>query len=189
MSSFDTSEKNAEIGDAIEKVKSGDIQAYTFIVSRFQKPIFIYCFYLMKNQQEAEDAAQDIFIKGLQNIHGFVPTVSFSAWLYKIAYNHCTDLLKKKSRNYKTYLKYKMNMKQDKTYQYSDYINELLDHLSLEEKQILLLRALEEYSYDEIADIMDLNPTTVRKKYERLRKKLIQKKGMSIYAKYADSGR
>lgn len=70
-----------------------------------------------------------------------------------------------------------MNMKQDKTYQYSDYINELLDHLSLEEKQILLLRALEEYSYDEIADIMDLNPTTVRKKYERLRKKLIQKRG------------
>ncbi|HEY2494511.1 MAG TPA: sigma-70 family RNA polymerase sigma factor [Paenibacillus sp.] len=165
-----------EIKSVIEKVQTGDIQAYTLIIKRFQRQIFLYCYYLLKSQEEAEDAAQDIFIKGLEHINRFSYTVSFSAWLYKIAHNHCLDLIKKRNKNYQSFLEYKTNREQETEHRYTEAIHDLLDHLNVEEQQILLLRSLEEYSYDEIASIMDLKPTTVRKKYERLRKRLIQQK-------------
>lgn len=176
------------IVETIKQVQSGDTQAYHSIIRRFQKQMFLYCFYLLKDHQEAEDATQDIFIKGLQNIHSFSQQVSFSAWLYKIAHNFCNDLLKKKSRNNKLFLLYK-NKEQEVTPTYSGLINELLDVLSLEDRQILLLRALEEYSYDEIASIMGMTTVAVRKRYERLRKKLIHTKEMGTYEHSIYNGR
>lgn len=182
----DTNSKSLEqpddIDEVINKVKAGDKEAYTQIIRSFQKKIYLYCYYLLSSKEEAEDAAQDIFIKGFDRIGNFSPTVSFSSWLYKIAYNHCMDLLKKRSKGLNLLLKYKKEKFHpiaDNSSQYTDYIHELLERLNIEERKILLLRALEEYSYEEIGLIMDLKPAGVRKKYERLRKKLLQQKGGS----------
>ncbi len=62
-------------------------------------------------------------------------------------------------------------------------VHRLLENLRVDEKRILLLRSIEEYSFDEIAAIMDMKATTVRKKYERLRKKLMRENmlGEEIY--------
>ena len=176
--SFDT-----EIKSVVDKVQTGDRQAYTFIIKRFQRQMFLYCYYLLKSQEEAEDATQDIFVKGLEHINRFSNTVSLSAWLYKIAHNHCLDLLKKRNKNHQSLLQYKAEKEQEKDLEYTELIHDLLEHLNVEERQILLLRSLEEYSYDEIASIMDLKPSTVRKKYERLRKKLMKQKnkGGEVY--------
>ncbi len=72
-------------------------------------------------------------------------------------------------------------MKQDQVKQtqtpmpeYDEMIHRLLENLCVDEKRILLLRSIEEYSFEEIAAIMDLKAATVRKKYERLRKKIIK---------------
>ncbi|MGW8958212.1 RNA polymerase sigma factor [Paenibacillus sp. NPDC055715] len=176
MEKLHVNKQDADINLVIEQVQTGDKQAYTHIIQRYQQQIFLYCYYLLKNQEEAEDAAQEIFIKGLEHIHQFVPTVSFSAWLYKIAQNHCNDLLKRNTRTFKSFIQYKLNLKQQPAHEYTDLIHELLDHLTLEERQILLLRSLEEYSYEEIATIMELKPSNTRKKYERLRKKLNHQK-------------
>lgn len=166
--------EDTELRSVLDKVQLGDNQSYTLIIGRFQRQIFLYCYYLLRSHEEAEDATQDIFIKGLENIKKFSYNVSFSAWLYKIARNHCTDLLKVRGRNYKSLMQYKINMKeQEKECSYTDMIHDLLDNLNMQEKQIFLLRSLEEYSYEEIASIMELKPTTIRKKYERMRKKLI----------------
>lgn len=178
-----------QLAGIIAKVQGGDTAAFAYIIVQYQKPIYLYCYYLLRNRQEAEDAAQDIFIRGLANIGQYVPSVSFSAWLYRIAHNHCNDLLKKQSRAYKGLLSYRRNQAEGHTPEYTDYIMELLNHLRLEEKQILLLRALEEYSYEEIAEIMNIKAATVRKKYERIRKKCIQQKELGNYAVYATKGR
>lgn len=173
MEKLNTNNQNADINLVIEQVQAGDKQAYTHIIRRYQQQIFLYCYYLLKNREEAEDAAQEIFIRGLEHIHHFVPTASFSAWLYKIAQNHCTDLLKRNARTFKSFIQYKLNLKQQPIYEYTNLIHELLDQLSLKDRQILLLRSLEDYNYEEIATIMGLKSSTIRKRYERLRKKLI----------------
>ncbi|MBB3132228.1 RNA polymerase sigma-70 factor (ECF subfamily) [Paenibacillus rhizosphaerae] len=173
---------NTELIFILEKVKSGDVQSYTHVIRLFQKQIFLYCYYLLKNREEAEDATQEIFIKGLENINRFSYNASFSAWLYKIAHNHCTDLIKIRSKHNNVIKQYQRQ--EPNQTDYTDIIHDLLENLTLEERQILLLRSLEEYSYSEISLIMDLKPTTVRKKYERIRKKLMQQKeleGAKLY--------
>ncbi|EJW18930.1 RNA polymerase sigma factor [Paenibacillus alvei] len=159
---------------AIAQVKRGDKEAYTHIIHRFQKQIYLYCYYLLGSKEEAEDAVQDIFIKGFQRIHLFEPQVSFSAWIYKIAYNHCLDILNRRSRRRKILSLLKRDQINDQELKYEDLVYQLLDKLSTEERHILLLRAVEEYSFDEISEIMDIKPSTIRKKYERLRKKLLR---------------
>lgn len=169
---------DTDLKSIVGRVQQGDKQAYALIIQRFQRQMFLYCYYLLKSQEEAEDATQDIFIKGLENIHRFVYSVSLSAWLYKIAHNHCVDLLKKKNKLYDSLVQYKTDKEQESDHRYTEVIHDLLDKLSMEERQILLLRSLEEYSYEEMASIMELKPNTIRKKYERLRKKLIELKQM-----------
>ncbi|ANS76858.1 hypothetical protein AWM70_21610 [Paenibacillus yonginensis] len=161
---------------AVEKVQSGDISAFPMIIRHLQKNILLYCYYLLEDQAEAEDAAQDIFIKCLRRIQDYVPTASFSAWVYKIAHNHCIDLIKKRNRMRQMLSQYRRERaEEDKGNKYTDQIIQLLEKLNTEEKRILLLRALEEYSFDEIGAIMDLKPATVRKKYERIRKKIVKR--------------
>ncbi|MFC3749946.1 RNA polymerase sigma factor [Paenibacillus sp. GCM10012306] len=171
---------NEDINEVINKVKLGDTESYATIIRCFQRKIYLYCYYLLSSKEEAEDATQDIFIKGYNNLRNFTPTVSFSSWLYKIAYHHCMDLLKKRNKFLDLIFNYKKEKQQpiaDQSSRYTDYVHDLLERLSLEERKILLLRALEEYSFEEIALIMDLKPAGVRKKYERLRKKLLAQKG------------
>lgn len=164
----------------VEQVKLGDKQGYTIIINRFQKQIYLYCYYLLGNKEDAEDAVQEIFIKGFENIDKFTSNISYSAWLYKIAYNHCINLIKRRNRFYNVLKQYKNQESQVHEPLYTEIIHELLDQLNLEERHILLLRAVEEYSFEEISIIMDIKTATIRKKYERIRKKLhkfIKKKG------------
>ncbi|WP_260982687.1 RNA polymerase sigma factor [Lysinibacillus fusiformis] len=142
-----------DIKTIVEQVQTGDIQAYTELIRCFQKPIYTYCYYLLSSKEEAEDASQDIFIKGLENISNFSYMVSFSAWLYKIAHHHCIDLIKKKNKGYKFWAGFKKvyeNQTHIQESRYDNIIHELLEELNVDEKRILLLRSIEEYSFDEI---------------------------------------
>lgn len=169
-------DEKKEIELCIEQVKAGDKQAYGTVIRRFEKPIYIYCYYLLKNREEAEDAAQEIFIKAYENIHLYRQQVSFSAWLYKIAYHHSINLMKKKQRWFRVFSEVKRQYTVDSPLPKESAIHELLELLTHEERHILILKAVEQCSFEEISGIMDLKPATVRKKYERLRKKLIQHK-------------
>ncbi|WP_081949705.1 RNA polymerase sigma factor [Paenibacillus durus] len=80
----------------IKRVQAGEIQDYTYIVKKYQHQIFVYCWRLLGNEQEAEDAVQDILVKAFEKINMYKPTVSFSSWLYKMAYHHCLNLIHRK---------------------------------------------------------------------------------------------
>lgn len=164
-----------QIEIAVALVKAGDYEAYTSIIHRFEKPMYIYCFHLLKNREEAQDAVQEIFIKAYQDIHRYEPTVSFSAWLYKLAYHHSLNLLKKQHRRLRIVAHFKQ---QEETKghipEQKSAITELLTYLTPEERHILLLKAVEQYNFEEIGQIMDCKPATVRKKYQRLRQKLME---------------
>ncbi|WP_249650704.1 RNA polymerase sigma factor, partial [Lysinibacillus sp. D4A3_S15] len=93
--------------------------------------------------------------------------------------HHCIDQLKKKNKGFRFWTGFKKEQMVEQAYEshhYEDSIHQLLEKLNVDEKRILLLRSIEEYSFDEIASIMDSKPATVRKKYERLRKKLLKEK-------------
>lgn len=85
-----------EIEQLVERIKLGDKQAFTSLIRIFEKPMYIYCYHMLKSREEAEDALQEIFIRVYQQIHKYRPNMTFSAWLYKIAYHYSLNQLRSK---------------------------------------------------------------------------------------------
>lgn len=84
---------------AIKEVRAGDIDQFGIIIDLMQKPLFVYCYHMLGHRQEAEDAVQEVFLKAFEQLDSYRHTVSFSAWMYKIAYHHCLNLLNRAKLN------------------------------------------------------------------------------------------
>lgn len=83
----------------IKQVLSGDTEAYRFLVERYQVGLIIHCENIVKDRSDAEDIAQDAFIKAFLDLSAFRRDKGrFSTWLYKIATNLCIDWLRKQGR-------------------------------------------------------------------------------------------
>ena len=80
----------------ISTIQQGNSRQYSLIVKAFQQPIYRYCYRLLANKQDAEDAVQDILVKAYQSLHQYKRAEHFSAWLYRIAYHYCLNLLRKR---------------------------------------------------------------------------------------------
>ena len=163
-----------EIEMLVERTKLGDKEAFASIIKNFEKPMYIYCYHMLKSKEEAEDALQEIFIKVYEQIHKYRPNMSFSAWLYKIAYNYSLNQIRSKKRWFRFIDRYKYDQPETPTQQIDSQttLKDYLNLLTAEERHILVLRAIHRYHFNEISEIMNMKPATVRKKYERLRKKL-----------------
>lgn len=178
VKSTDTGAELMNIEQYVIDAQKGDKQAFAVIIRSFERQIYTYCYYMLKNREEAEDALQEIFIKLYRSIQKYEHQVSFSSWLYKIAYYHCMDMFRKKSRQKKTLSLQKeiQELEHQHLQENIPEVEKLLMSLKVEEKHLLLLRAVEQYSFEEIGQIMECKPATLRKKYERIRKKLIREK-------------
>lgn len=165
------------IEEAINKVRAGERQAFTMLITAYERQIYRYCYYILRSHEEAEDAVQDIFVKVYLELGRFEQRVSFSAWLYKVAHNHCLDLLRRRKRRGRLLSFYKMQLAQnDQESPDNSPVDRLFADLNSEESGLLILRVVEQYSFEEIAQITGHSSAALRKKYERLRKKLIQQK-------------
>jgi len=182
--------------DLIKKAQEGDVEAFEQLIRDYEKRILNYCFRMMGNLSDAEDAAQEVFVKIFRFIDSFNGQSSFSTWLYRIASNVCLDLLRKAKRQPKdTVSIYQEN---DEGEEYSiaiedtepdpyeraqlseaqKVLKEALNQLSDEHKQVIILRDIEGLSYEEIAEAMGTAPGTVKSRINRARqmlKKLLEK--------------
>lgn len=165
---------SGEIEMLVERTKLGDKEAFASIIRNFEKPMYIYCYHMLKSKEEAEDALQEIFIRVYEQIHKYRPNMTFSAWLYKIAYNYSLNQIRSKKRWFRFIDRYKYDQPETSTQQIDSQttLKDFLNSLTPEERHILVLRAIHRYNFNEISEIMNMKPATVRKKYERLRKKL-----------------
>jgi RNA polymerase sigma-70 factor (ECF subfamily) len=82
----------------IVALQKGDEKTYQELVKVFAKPIFNTCFYILQNKEEAEDVTQDIFVTVYQSISFFKGDSKLSTWIYRIALNKCNELLRFKKR-------------------------------------------------------------------------------------------
>ncbi|MBG9793367.1 DNA-directed RNA polymerase subunit sigma [Paenibacillus dendritiformis] len=167
------------IEEKVIQVQAGDVHEYACIlVERFQQPLYRYCTRLLGNRQEAEDAVQEVLVKAYEKIHLYQPVVSFSSWLYKIAYHHCLNLLRRRQLQRKIMWMFRPDDLAPSAEQ--RMTDELFDEplasawlsLSGEERSLLVLRVFEEKSFEEIGTIMNKNREAVKKRYGRVRQKL-----------------
>lgn len=175
----------------ITDVLEGETEKFAEIIRAYQKPIVHYCFRMLGDAGDAEDSGQEIFLKAYRSMGKYNREIPFGAWLYKIAYNHCIDVLRK--RKLAKYLPFfYRDERQHRPVDwwveencYNEFVQRALTKLSAEERNLLILRCVEEKSYDEIGLILQQNNASLRKKYgrtaDKFRKYYAQAKGVEPY--------
>jgi len=164
-----------EVEAVVELVKEGETAQFRRLVLHYQRRLHVYCHHMLGDRTEAEDAVQEIFLKCYRGVHAYAPTVSFSAWLYRIAYRHCLNVIRQRSARRRLFEWLKRMPGASPKTDGSNLLHRLLEPLTAEERHLVLLRAVEQRSYREIADIMNKRPELLRKKYERLRRKMAER--------------
>ncbi len=80
----------------IKKALTGDDNAFGFLVDTYQKPLYSLCYRMLGNSKDAEDAAQESFIRAYQHLKKYDPNRSFATWLLSIASHYCIDQMRKR---------------------------------------------------------------------------------------------
>jgi RNA polymerase sigma-70 factor (ECF subfamily) len=169
----------------IDRVLKGDKSSYALLVERHKNMVFTITNRLMKSREEAEEVAQDAFLKAYRSLKKFRKQSKFSTWLYKIVYNQCISELRKKAQSTvsvddeeyggfdleDTYNKVDSLENADRKY----FIDKAVAQLNEDERMIITLYYQNEMNVDHIADIMNMTASNIKIKLYRSRKKLYAK--------------
>lgn len=166
----------------INAVLEGDINAFSVLVDRYKNLVFTLSLKMLQNSEEAEEAAQDTFVKAYKSLCSFKGNSKFSTWIYKITYNNCLDRMKKQKRNNQVIAINEFTENEVRSLSnVVDIINEkerkqmiktCLDLLPPEESFLLTLYYFNEKSLRQISIIMGISENHVKIKLFRSRKKL-----------------
>lgn len=178
----------ALIKKRIMQVLKGDQSAYGEIVEIYKDKVFQLCYRILGNRHEAEDMAQEAFIRAYVNIASFNIDLKFSTWLYRIATNLCIDRIRKKKPDY--YLDAEVSGTDGLT-MYSQIASDTIlpedevENLELQEtiqreitklpekyRSVIVLKYIEELSLNEISEILDIPLGTVKTRIHRGREAL-----------------
>jgi RNA polymerase sigma-70 factor (ECF subfamily) len=176
-------------GDLVKHARRGDLAAYDELVRRYQERIYATVYHMTANHEDANDIAQDSFIKAFQALKSFRGGSSFYTWIYRIAVNKTINFLKQRKHKHH----FSLNdidfnaendpdlvaLTSDKTpfraaslTELQKKLNEALMKLSEPHRMVVVLHDVQGVSHDEIADIMDCNIGTVRSRLFYARQQL-----------------
>jgi RNA polymerase sigma-70 factor (ECF subfamily) len=175
--------------ELVRRARSGDLEAYDELVKRYQERIYATVYHMTSNHEDANDLAQDSFIKAFQALKSFKGGSSFYTWLYRIAVNKTINFLKqRKNRTHMSLNDLDFNTENnpdlvalisDKTprreaglSELQEKLNEALLKLSEPHRLVVVLHDVQGQSHEEIAKIMDCNIGTVRSRLFYARQQL-----------------
>lgn len=166
----------------VQEARRGDRRAFSRLVEAYQRPVFNLTYRMLGNVEEAEDAAQEAFLRAYSRLGQYDPEMKFSTWLFSIANHYCIDRLRKRRA---TQISIDDNPvlqnlesedprpeRQALQQEARIEVQALLDRLTPEYRTPLVLRYWEEMSYEEIAETMDVTVATVKSRLFRARQQL-----------------
>ncbi len=175
----------------IKRAQQGDSEAFGPLVQKYQQRVFSLVYHLVRRRDEVEDLAQEIFIKAFRAIRSYNFQSSFVTWLSRIATNHCYDYLRHErasrvsfywqmGENSQQELEANAESKPEQVLDHEeqivlkDLVDKLLDRAPENDRKILALKELQDYSVEEIAETLNLKPTTVKVRLHRARKRMLE---------------
>lgn len=161
----------------MKKLIKGDEKAFERLVRENQNRIYAVCLNMLKNPHDAEDAAQDVFVKVFRSIRSFKAESRLETWMTKIAVNTCLDIIRSRRETVDIDEQYDLTdgRTPETELEQSDRrlaLRQALSQLPEEIRSVVVLRFVEERSYEEIAEILNLNLNTVRTRIFRGREKI-----------------
>lgn len=182
--------QNTQEGALVRRAQAGDEAAFRDIVERYQSKVFSIIHGIVRQRNDAEDIAQQVFAKVYFSIKNFDFRSSLITWIYKITVNECFDYLRKKKVRK---LVYESDLSEDEvrrventepsidrqppadaTLARRDYVLKLLTRVSEEERMLLMMKEVEGYSVEELASLTGMNENTIKVKLFRARQKLVK---------------
>lgn len=174
----------------IKKIVSGNVQAYEQLINQYETKIYALCLHLLKDPEEAYDAAQEVCIKVWKQMGSFKGQSKLSTWIYRITTNQCLDILRKNKRKQQEVPLFtdedlgeeeKINVETDIWQDMSTYmaqkelgnvLKQGISELKEDYQVVIILRDIEQRSYEEIACILEISLGTVKSRLSRARSSL-----------------
>jgi RNA polymerase sigma-70 factor (ECF subfamily) len=182
--------RNSDEAILVRRVQAKDEMAFREIVERYQSKVFSIIFGILRNHNDAEDIAQQVFAKIYFSIGNFDFRSSLLTWIYKITVNECYDYLRKKRvrklvyesdfseedsqrmENSEPAMDRAPNI--DSTLEKRDLLMKLLAKVSEEDRTLIMLKEVEGHSVEELAEMTGMNENTIKVKLFRTRQKLLK---------------
>lgn len=180
------SKKSPSDEELIRRFQEDDLYAYELLVDRYKDQLLNFAYRFLGNYEEAEDVVQETFLRLYRKRHAYRQIAKFSTWIYTIASNLAkTELRKRKRRKLVSLTDMGFD---DKDFEIKDYradtergtdralmdkyLQEAIEALPSRFRQVIVLRDIQELSYEEIGDIIDAPLGTVKSRLNRARLKL-----------------
>jgi RNA polymerase sigma-70 factor, ECF subfamily len=182
--------KNSEEAALVKRVQARDELAFREIVERYQAKVFSIIYGILRNHNDAEDIAQQVFSKIYFSIQNFDFRSSLLTWIYKITVNECYDYLRKKRVRK---LVYESDFSEEDALQMEnsgaavesapavddnlarrDLVLKLLSKISEEDRHLILMKEVEGHSVEELSQMTGMNENTIKVKLFRARQKLLK---------------
>jgi RNA polymerase sigma-70 factor (ECF subfamily) len=174
----------------VRRAQKGDKESFEVLVQRHQHRVFAVARGILKRQEDVEDIAQQVFVKAYFSLKRFDQRAAFSTWLYKITVNECWDLLRKRKARP---LVYESDFSEEQSRQFSateqkadggpdtsermamrQRLDKMLAQLDERDRAMLILKEVEGFSVEEIADSLGLNANTVKVRLFRARRRIVE---------------
>lgn len=179
----------ADDRELVCRAQGEDKEAFEELIRRHQHRVFAVASGILRKREDVEDIAQQVFVKAYFSLKRFDQRAAFSTWLYKITVNECWDLLRKKKVRPLVYesdlseeqarqvitSEEKVNPGPDISEQIEarENVERLLEGLDERDRLMLMLKEVEGYSIEEIADVLNLNGNTVKVRLFRARRRVV----------------
>lgn len=166
----------------INLILNGNTNSFATLVDRYKDMVYTLALKMLNNKEEAEEIAQDTFIKVFNSLSKFKGESKFSTWVYKVTYNTCLDALKKKKKQNNVAYIEDFSEHQTKTLEgildnidekeRNRAIQDCLEELPIDEAFLLTLYYFDDKSIEEVAKVVNISTDNVKIKLFRTRKKL-----------------
>lgn len=156
--------------ELITRLKNGDMLAFDQVYEQYSHKLFSFVFKILKNENDAEEIVQEVFVKIWESRHKLGSCKLFNSYIFTIAYNHSISLIRKKINNkkYLEYLKYSSvinatpsGISEIESNELSDQVERLIEKLPERQKQIYRLHREKGFTYPEIANQLGISQNTV----------------------------
>ena len=172
---------NPEEDQWVVQAQAGDRVAFSKIVEVYQGPIYNLCYRMLGDQGEAEDAAQEAFIRAFLKINSYDPARKFSSWLFSIASHYCIDRLRKRRVQWLSWdeLPPTRNVVADDKPQPEEAlmavestreVHDLIDTLPPDYRAAVVLKYWHNMPYEEIAETLEATVSAIKSRLFRARK-------------------
>lgn len=185
--------------ELIKKAAKGDPDAFETLMVQYQTPVYNLCYRILGNPDDAADMTQETFLKAWKYLEGFHMESSLSTWLYRLANNACLDFLRSKKRRPTISLVTEDEEGEQTVFDPVDpsplpdevliqkeenqILQEALQSLDEQQRAILTLRVVNDLSYEDISQVLQIKEGTVKSRLararENLRKKVLQLRNKS----------